>query len=209
MTSPVTSLYKVYCATPSLSGKFQRAAFLRENITWGEQVDALPWNCQRQWLIVQHSTLTNRMFITWATERDYERCSAPGIRAIEYVNNKEFKMAERINCVKHDIAGVLLINAMTAATKRGDLLAMYAPVEGTVEVELKINGHVVPFVETVEDAWGRLVKDFDKRALKKAMEMIEQQGFGNIEELIAGVRSDLVEKLREAFPQIEVDRERY
>lgn len=118
-------------------------------------------------------------------------------------------MSERINCVKHDIAGILLINAMTAATKRGDLLSMYAPVEGHIEVELKINGHVVPFVETVEDAWGRMVKDLDKRALAKAMEMLNQEGFGNIEELIAGIRSDLVQKLQEAFPHIEVDRERY
>lgn len=118
-------------------------------------------------------------------------------------------MGERINFLNHDVPGVLLINAMARHTPRSSLLSTYEPHEGTIDVELKINGHVVPFVEAIEDAWSRMVKDLDERALKKAMEMLDQAGFGDIEEVIGRVRSDVVDKLRKAFPQIEVDGERY
>lgn len=104
---------------------------------------------------------------------------------------------ESVNATAHDTTGILLINAMSRLGNYTNLIELYQPVEGVVNVELKINGNVVPIVEALEDAWGRLEKDFHKRVNEKAREMIKKAGVvqvEQIEETLDAVRRELQDR---------------
>lgn len=45
--------------------------------------------------------------------------------------------------------------------------------KGTLDVELRINGVEVPFVESIEDIYSRFEKAVDRRAAEKAMQTLE------------------------------------
>lgn len=83
-------------------------------------------------------------------------------------------MTERIKVTNHDVTGVLLINAMCQQTKREDILAMYNPQEGMCDVELKINGHVVPIIPALESAWKRLIANNNELVLEKARDLLQR-----------------------------------
>lgn len=104
-------------------------------------------------------------------------------------------MTERVKVINHDVTGVLLINAMCQVTKRPDILAMYNPQEGTVDVELKINGHVVPLVAALEDAWKRLVAENDKRVAEKAQELLRSSKADELSDAIDLVLDEALKKV--------------
>lgn len=114
-------------------------------------------------------------------------------------------MTERIDITKRDVAGIMLINAMTAATKREDLKALYNPVDGHVEVELKINGHVVPLIPALENAWEQLSAKQGELAMALAEEAVCGAGLDSIFKLMANFKLELRKKLQEQFPDVKVE----
>lgn len=114
-------------------------------------------------------------------------------------------MTEQIDITKDDLVGILLINAMCAVTAREDLKAMYKPEHGRVDVELKINGHVVPLIPALENAWEQLVAKQRHVAMQLAEEAVCGAGLDSIFKLMAGFKLELRKKLQEQFPDVKVE----
>lgn len=91
----------------------------------------------------------------------------------------------KINVVTgHTIHGVLLIEAMAAATKREDLLATYEPHHGEVDVVCKINGHEVDLIAALAHAWKQLTNEFDKRVEAAAAEKLTKMLADHADKLV-------------------------
>lgn len=114
-------------------------------------------------------------------------------------------MSEQIDITKRDVAGIMLINAMAAATKSEDLRAMYNPVDGHVEVELKINGHVVPLIPALENAYEQLRSKQVELAMALAEEAVCGAGLDGIYKMMANFKLELRKKLQEQFPNVDPD----
>lgn len=113
--------------------------------------------------------------------------------------------AQAVQCLNHDVAGVMLINAMSRESVQ-NLQALFQPVKGEVMVEMKINGHPVDFVKTVEECWDRLHKYNEQLAMKRALEMITAASLEEMEDLndlIRSFKGAVRDKLTAKFPGIE------
>jgi hypothetical protein len=96
-----------------------------------------------------------------------------------YKRNKENRMIEKVDPVERTISSVMLLNAMAAlAGDEGDLAEIFKLNFGKlpvlVEVELKVNGVIVPFAEEMKSAWNQLEQSFDKEVQKRALELVSK-----------------------------------
>lgn len=86
-------------------------------------------------------------------------------------------MSEKVDPTESNAASILLINAM-ALLAPDDFQELFDPqyVGGTcsVDVELKVNGVVVPFAESVTNAWNILESSIDKHVKEKALELVSR-----------------------------------
>lgn len=107
---------------------------------------------------------------------------------------------EKVNVTLYKTASICLLNAITAHTSRDKLLETYQPVEGEVEVELRVNGHVVPFTPTIEHMWSQLIKDRDAEARRQAIEMIAALGFDDVRKTLDQFQQSLRTELKAKYP---------
>lgn len=84
-------------------------------------------------------------------------------------------MTEKIDPLANNAASVMLINAM-AMLAPNDFQELFNPqyVDGkcTVDVQLTVNGVVVPFKESVEEGWKQLEASLSDEILKRAKELV-------------------------------------
>lgn len=119
---------------------------------------------------------------------------------------------EAVNVLKHTTAGVLLLNAMVRHNQQtgADLIETFEPVDGVVEAQLRINGHIVPLVEALDEVWQRLSARSDEIAPSKALKMIDEAGVEPIISMLQNVREQTRTKLLDKFPDVHVsDDDRY
>jgi hypothetical protein len=63
---------KIRVESPLWSKKLQEI-FKSVGITWGYSIE-MPWNTDREWLVVQPCYNKPTWYISWATERDFNEC---------------------------------------------------------------------------------------------------------------------------------------
>lgn len=108
---------------------------------------------------------------------------------------------ELIRVVNQDTIGRLLINAMAAAVHPSDIVNTFAPKDGSVQVELKINGTVVPVVQVLVEAWERLSQSYRDDVETKARELVTRAGLEKIADAVASA----TERIEEVFKEAEDD----
>jgi hypothetical protein len=95
------------------------------------------------------------------------------------------------NCTKQDYPGHFLIAAIAIA---GD--AAKEITDPVVEIEFRINGIEMSFVEVMEDLWKRANDHLEQDAREKAIEMITEVGLNPISEVLL----DAEYQIRQALP---------
>jgi hypothetical protein len=67
---------KIHCENALWSERIQRVLHEEIGASWGFGLP-IPWNTQREWLIVQFYEHSQRWAIHWATEEEFNECDAP------------------------------------------------------------------------------------------------------------------------------------
>lgn len=70
---------------------------------------------------------------------------------------------------------------------------------GTLQVELKINGVSVPFVATIEDIYRRIHESCNERAAQIAYETASLKGLGELRDTIQRADWEIRNKIEETF----------
>lgn len=212
----VRPIARVYCASDSV-----RKTMLVVLKSLGFAFDA-PFPNERLMLI---QAFDGKLRVQWMAERDFDANEAgvPMLIGQDIVitngNNvcdlledlpgikKPVKRMETVDVTSHTTPGIFLLNMMTTVTKREDLLALYEPMGGAVTVELKVNGVVMPFAQSIEEMWDRLHKHNDELAMEKALKMVSDAGMDDIVEMMSEFKSEMRDTLRRKFPNINLPKE--
>lgn len=80
----ITHQIKVRCPSHQWSLVLQRELNRTIGLSWGFGIEC-PWNCEREWLIIGYSVLTNRWILMWTTEREYLSFEYPEYKASDLV----------------------------------------------------------------------------------------------------------------------------
>lgn len=214
-------LFKIHCSSLQQSEVFQRDICRNIHCSWGVDVQ-MPWNTDREWLMLVRS-YNDKLVLAWMDEQTFAASTVPVLTAeaiikmgadaffnlIEITEQQPLSPSsvQLVQCLNHDVAGVMLINAMAQGGKYANLREVFNPVNGVVRVDMKINGHPVDFVKTVEDCWDRLNRHNDELAMKRAKAMITEAGLEGLDEITDMIRSlkgEIHSKLIEKFPAIHI-----
>jgi hypothetical protein len=88
-------------------------------------------------------------------------------------------MANKINILGSDNLAGILMNAMSKHAGTKDFLETYHMLnDGTghvVDIEIRVNGVVVPFMESLKEGIDRIMKNMDEEVKKAAIEMIAKR----------------------------------
>lgn len=109
---------------------------------------------------------------------------------------------EKVNVTLHKTASICLLNALAEHTPRDKLLELYQPTNGEVEVELRVNGHIVPFVPTIENLWEQLRRDQHEIAWVHAKDALNKIGFDAIAATLGQLRQQIEQHLVAKHPEV-------
>lgn len=81
MDSIYSQQVKIHCESPLWSERLQRAMHKEFGATWGFGMD-MPWNTQREWLVVVQNAKTGLWYITWTDKQDFDQVPGPEYSAM-------------------------------------------------------------------------------------------------------------------------------
>jgi ribosome-associated translation inhibitor RaiA len=113
-------------------------------------------------------------------------------------------MSERVNPLDGSAAGILLMNAMSAGAKDTEFDRLFVepsrakgePIK--VDVVLLVNGHEVPFMKCVNDAWKSIDERVDEMVREKAMELVSKSRLDGLMRALDDAEWRIEEELRKA-----------
>jgi polysaccharide deacetylase 2 family uncharacterized protein YibQ len=113
-------------------------------------------------------------------------------------------MSEQFNVGYSDTPSVMLLNAMAAlAPDNGDIQSIfnlkYGDGKCMVDLELSVNGVVIPFKESIQDAWKALEATLDEEILKRAMELVSKSRLDKLQMALDNVEWQIEDALRAAL----------
>jgi hypothetical protein len=83
---------------------------------------------------------------------------------------------EQVNVTGDEPVSRLILNAVATFVKDEDFHAKFASHGPVAKVELFVNGHRVPVVESLADAWRRCDEELEQKARKMALKMVSEAG---------------------------------
>lgn len=83
-------------------------------------------------------------------------------------------MSETIDVTDYDALSIVILEAMLKAAGRTDLTEKFGLKSGDAEIEVRVNGVVVPFIKAFEEAWGRMKAVQDEEIMDAAVSLIHQ-----------------------------------
>jgi len=106
-----------------------------------------------------------------------------------------------INIADHNTASILLLRAMLKQSNSSDLSKHFGMTDGNVDVELKVNGVIVPFLEVVEGAYAKLVEEVEEMAKTEALRMVRDTGIQKIQDTLDQAEEEIREILTKAVQE--------
>lgn len=112
-------------------------------------------------------------------------------------------MSEQVNILSRTDAEHLLFSAMVLHCKDDlDMLKIFniPEREQTVTVQVLVNGVEVPFLASVADNWGRIMKQFDQAVREEAESRLKGSNLKNLERIMREFDWQIGEELNKLFP---------
>lgn len=110
-------------------------------------------------------------------------------------------MKEMIDPVANNTPSVMLVNAMSAACGKDDLVKLFGLTPSKdmrVEVELFVNGVPVPFMQTMTEAWQVLSDQLERNIREKALELVKGTKLAELMGTLENAHWAIEEEMRKA-----------
>lgn len=105
-------------------------------------------------------------------------------------------VVEQIDVCADNTAARVILNAMATFIRDADFSEKFGGNGRMCSVEMKVNGHPVPIVEALVDAWKRADEQLEERARKMALQMVTEAGLEPIATALRDAERMIRDKLK-------------